>query len=64
MIGTWGNKHLPANPITGPFFAYVHEQGPKIWQELAADLRHRHLGGPAPKSAAATMKSLIAAYKR
>lgn len=63
MIGTWGNKNLPASPITGPFFPYVHGQGPKVWQELADDLRHRHLGGPAPKSSVATMKSMLAAYR-
>jgi DNA-binding HxlR family transcriptional regulator len=63
MIGTWGNKHLPANPITGPFFPYLQEQGPKIWRELADDLRHRHLGGPSQRSSAATMKSMMATYK-
>lgn len=62
MIGTWGTKHLPASPITGPFFPYVHNQGPKVWQDLADDLRHRHLGGPAPKSSAATMKAMLATY--
>jgi DNA-binding HxlR family transcriptional regulator len=63
-IGNWGNKHLPASPITGLFFAYVYDQGPQVWQELADDLRHRHLGGPTPKSSAATMKSMVAAYNR
>jgi DNA-binding HxlR family transcriptional regulator len=63
-IGTWGNKHLPASPIKGPFFAYVHEQGPEVWEELADDLRHRHLGSPAPKPSAATMKSMLATYSR
>ncbi|SPM37175.1 DNA-binding transcriptional regulator, HxlR family, partial [Mycobacterium rhizamassiliense] len=62
-IGNWGNKHLPASPITGPFFPYVYEQGPRVWQELADDLRHRHLGGPAPKPSAATIKSMIKAYR-
>lgn len=62
MIGTWGNKHLPASPITGPFFPYVHDQGPKVWEQLADDLRHRHLGAPAPNPSAATMKSMVAAY--
>jgi DNA-binding HxlR family transcriptional regulator len=61
-IGTWGNKNRPASPITGPYFAYVYEQGPQIWTELADDLRHRHLGGPAPKSSAATIDSTKAAY--
>jgi DNA-binding HxlR family transcriptional regulator len=62
MIGTWGNKNLPASPVTGPFFPYLHNQGPKVWQELADDLRHRHLDRPAPKSSAATVKSMLAAY--
>jgi DNA-binding HxlR family transcriptional regulator len=63
-IGTWGDKHLPASPITGPFFTYVYDQGPQIWQELADDLRHRHIGGPEPESSAATMNSMMVAYGR
>jgi DNA-binding HxlR family transcriptional regulator len=61
-IGNWGNKHLPASPVKGPFFTYVYDQGPQVWQELIDDLRHRHLGGPMPKSSAATIKSMVAAY--
>jgi DNA-binding HxlR family transcriptional regulator len=63
-IGNWGNKHLPASPAKGPFFTYVYDQGPQVWQELVDDLRHRHLGGSAPKSCAATFKSTVAAYTR
>jgi DNA-binding HxlR family transcriptional regulator len=63
-IGSWGNKHLPASPITGAFFPYLRDQGPRVWQEVADDLRHRHLRGPAPKSSAATMKSMLASYGR
>jgi DNA-binding HxlR family transcriptional regulator len=62
MIGTWGHKNLPADPIAGSFFPYVHDQGPKVWQELADDLRHRHLGAPKPEPSAATMKSMLGAY--
>jgi DNA-binding HxlR family transcriptional regulator len=63
-MGAWANKNRSANPITGPWFAYLYDQGPPVWEELADDLRHRHLGGPSPKTSAATMKSLASAYRR
>ncbi|WP_442932153.1 winged helix-turn-helix transcriptional regulator [Mycobacterium sp. 050134] len=63
-MGNWANKNRSASPITGPWFAYLYEQGPSVWDELADDLRHRHLGGPPPRTSAATMKSLASAYRR
>lgn len=63
-MGAWANKNRQANPILGPWFAYLYQQGPRVWEELADDLRHRHLGGPSPKPSAATMKSLAADYRR
>jgi len=63
-MGNWANKNRAANPITGPWFAYLYAQGPAVWDELADDLRHRHVGGPSPKASAATMKSLASAFRR
>jgi DNA-binding HxlR family transcriptional regulator len=63
-MGAWANKNRSANPITGPWFSYLYDQGPSVWHELANDLRHRHLGGPPPQASAATMTSLVSAYRR
>lgn len=63
-MGEWANANRQTNPIIGPWFAYLYQQGPRVWEELADDLRHRHLGGPSPKPSAATMKSLAAAYRQ
>lgn len=63
-MGAWANSHLAANPIIGRWFAFLYEQGPRVWDELADDLRHRHLDGPSPKSSAATMDTMTVAYRR
>ena len=63
-MGAWANKNRSANSITGPWFAFLYDQGPRVWGELTDDLRHRHVGGPPPKTSAATMASLVSAYRR
>lgn len=63
-MGAWANKNRQANPVLGPWFAFLYERGPRVWKDLADDLRHRHLNGPPPKPSAATFESMASAYRR
>lgn len=48
-LGTWGAKYLPAAPDMAARSIKLQAGGPDMWADLAKELRHLHLGAPAPK---------------
>ena len=49
QLGAWGSKHLPASPLLAARSIALNEGGPAMWDDLMDELRHLHLGTPAPE---------------
>jgi len=60
QLGTWGAKHLPASPLFSARAVALDEGGPAMWDDFMDELRHLHLGAPAPKRS--VLAVLEAAY--
>ena len=48
-LGAWGVRYLPAAPELAARSIALEEGGPKMWRDFTDELRHLHVGGPAPK---------------
>jgi DNA-binding HxlR family transcriptional regulator len=49
QMGAWGRRHTPASEELSIRAQILEEGGPAMWEGFMAELRHLHLGGPAPK---------------
>jgi DNA-binding HxlR family transcriptional regulator len=48
-MGGWGLRHTPASKELSIRAKILEDGGPKLWSEFMAELRHLHLGAPAPR---------------
>jgi DNA-binding HxlR family transcriptional regulator len=48
-MGTWGRKFLPVSDELSIRAELLEHGGPPIWDGFMEELRHLHLGAPAPK---------------
>lgn len=60
-MGGWGLRHTPASKQLSVRAKILEDGGPKLWAELMAELRHLHLGAPAPRRS--IFNKLRAAYE-
>jgi DNA-binding HxlR family transcriptional regulator len=44
QIGAWGRRHLPASEEHSVHAQAIEEGGPRMWEQLMAELRQTHLG--------------------
>lgn len=49
QMGAWGLRHTPASRELSIRAKILEDGGPKLWAEFMTELRHLHLGAPAPK---------------
>jgi DNA-binding HxlR family transcriptional regulator len=49
QMGAWGRRHRPASDELSVRAQLLEEGGPAMWKDFMAELRHLHLGAPAPK---------------
>lgn len=61
VMGAWGLKHRTPAPELGVRARLMEEGGPELWAAFMEELRHRHLGAPAP--ARLVSAELQAAYE-
>ena len=62
QLGAWGRRFTPATRALSIRAQLLEEGGPPLWDALMAELRAKHLGGPAP--ARSVVAELGAAYAR
>ena len=60
-LGAWGRRHTPSTPELSIRAQLLEEGGPQLWEEVMAELRHRHLGAPDPGTD--VLGRLTAAFK-
>jgi len=48
QMGAWGRRHTPVSAELSIRAQLLEEGGPALWNDLMAELRHIHLGQPAP----------------
>lgn len=49
QIGAWGRRHLPVSEELSIRAELLEKGGPEMWTDFMEELRHLHLGKPAPK---------------
>ena len=49
QLGAWGTRYLPVSPELAARAIALENGGPQMWADLMDELRHLHLGGPAPQ---------------
>lgn len=59
-LGAWGARYLPASPELSARANALDAGGPQMWVDLADELKHLHLGAPAPRRS--VLAELDAAY--
>lgn len=59
-LGTWGREHRPTTPELRIRQQLMEEGGPELVADLMAELRHLHLGAPAPRTG--VLERLAAAH--
>lgn len=62
QMGAWGRRHRPATPELSIRAQLLEEGGAPLAKAFMAELRHMHLGAPAPKRS--VMAELQAAFKK
>lgn len=60
-MGTWGRKFLPVSEELSIRAELLENGGPKMWDGFMEELRHLHLGAPAPERS--VFRELRAAYE-
>ena len=60
-MGGWGLRHTPASRELSVRAQILEDGGPKLWAEFMDELRHLHLGAPAPDGS--VFARLQAAYE-
>lgn len=48
VMGAWGLRHRTPSPELAVRARLMEEGGPALWAAFMEELRHRHLGAPAP----------------
>jgi DNA-binding HxlR family transcriptional regulator len=48
-MGAWGRRHTPASKALCIRAQILEDGGPQLWSAFMEELRHLHLGGPAPE---------------
>ncbi|WP_404420848.1 winged helix-turn-helix transcriptional regulator [Thalassospira australica] len=61
-MGAWGRRHTPVSRELSIRAQLLEEGGPAMWQGFMDELRHIHLGAPAPEKS--VLSQLQAAYER
>lgn len=61
LIGAWGRRHLAVTEALSIRAQLLEEGGPDLWSRFMDELRHLHLGAPAPERSVLT--ELQAAYQ-
>ncbi len=61
QMGAWGRRHTPASEALSIRAQLLEEGGPKMWEELMAELRGRHLNAKA--TGFSVIERLRAAYE-
>ncbi|WP_339861131.1 helix-turn-helix domain-containing protein [Thalassospira alkalitolerans] len=61
-MGAWGRRHAPVSRELSIRAQLLEEGGPKMWDGFMDELRHIHLGQPAPVKS--VLAQLQAAYLR
>ena len=51
-LGAWGTRFLPVSPQLAARAIVLDEGGPALWADFMDELRHIHLGAPAPARSA------------
>jgi len=62
QMGAWGRRHMPVSRELAIRAQLLEEGGPAMWQAFMDELRHIHLGEPAPEKS--VLEELQAAYMR
>ncbi|PWV99171.1 HxlR family transcriptional regulator [Hoeflea marina] len=58
VMGGWGLRHTSASEELSVRARILEDGGPQLWDEFMQELRHLHLGAPAPKrSVSAALQS-------
>jgi DNA-binding HxlR family transcriptional regulator len=61
QMGAWGRRNTPASEELSIRAQLLEEGGPAMWEAFMAELRHIHLGSPAPDRSVSA--ELQAAYE-
>tara|TARA_R110002020_G_scaffold65951_6_gene173680 strand:- start:911 stop:1327 length:417 start_codon:yes stop_codon:yes gene_type:complete len=61
LMGSWGVRHTPASIALSARAQVLESGGPALWAEFMDELRHIHLGSPAPVSS--PLARMQAAYQ-
>ena len=61
QMGAWGRRHTPVSRELAVRAQILEEGGPKLWARFMTELRHLHMGAPAPR--VSVFVQLQAAYK-
>lgn len=61
VMGSWGLRHTLPSTELAIRALILEEGGPPLWSEFMEELRHLHLGTPAPKES--VLARLQAAYE-
>lgn len=60
-LGAWGARHLDVSPDLAARAIALDAGGPPMWSDFMDELRHLHLGAPAPRRS--VLAELDAAYQ-
>jgi DNA-binding HxlR family transcriptional regulator len=61
QMATWGRRHLPVSEELSIRAELLEQGGPLLWEAFMDELRHQHLGAPAPQRS--VFAELQAAYE-
>ncbi|MBU1307547.1 MAG: helix-turn-helix transcriptional regulator [Alphaproteobacteria bacterium] len=61
FMGSWGTRHASPSIELSARARVLEDGGPKLWAEFMDELRHIHLGSPAPATSA--LAKMQAAYQ-
>ena len=61
-MGAWGRRHTPVSRELSIRAQLLEEGGPQMWVDFMDELRHIHLGAPAPEKS--VLAELQDAYLR
>ena len=64
QMGAWGRRHLPVTHELSVRAQLLEEGGPALWDDFMAELRHVHLGAPAPDKSPSVAERLQADYEK
>lgn len=62
QMAAWGRRHTPASVELSVRAELLEQGGPPLWEAFMDELRHLHLGAPAP--ARSVFSELQAAYEK